>query len=219
MKLVRSIGVLLAVALGAAACRPAPRPDRATQQLLLAALRQTLGEALRRILRQNLQRFLQNNAAHAAVPVGKVGRGSGDLHAPLQHGADRIALQPVKGGVEHRAGADDAVAELIGDHAEGPPVVGQDDQLDIHILELVGHGHAVARVGGKELRVHHIGRDARVDGALHGIGVPLGADDRHQLQIRYLVEIDGVQDGLQLGALPGCENRRSHHCFLLNPLV
>ena len=29
------IGVLLAVALGAAACRPAPRPDRATQQLLL----------------------------------------------------------------------------------------------------------------------------------------------------------------------------------------
>ena len=35
MKLVRSIGVLLAVALGVAACRPAPRPDRATQQLLL----------------------------------------------------------------------------------------------------------------------------------------------------------------------------------------
>ena len=29
------IGVLLAVVLGAAACRPAPRPDRATQQLLL----------------------------------------------------------------------------------------------------------------------------------------------------------------------------------------
>jgi cell division protein FtsB len=29
------IGLLLAVALGAAACRPAPRPDRATQQLLL----------------------------------------------------------------------------------------------------------------------------------------------------------------------------------------
>ena len=35
MKPVRSIGVLLAVALGVAACRPAPRPDRATQQLLL----------------------------------------------------------------------------------------------------------------------------------------------------------------------------------------
>lgn len=29
------IGLLLAAALGAAACRPAPRPDRATQQLLL----------------------------------------------------------------------------------------------------------------------------------------------------------------------------------------
>ena len=35
MKPVRSIGVLLAVALGVAACRPAPRPDRATQRLLL----------------------------------------------------------------------------------------------------------------------------------------------------------------------------------------
>ena len=35
MKPVRSIGVLLAVALGVAACRPAPRPDRGTQQLLL----------------------------------------------------------------------------------------------------------------------------------------------------------------------------------------
>ena len=35
MKPVRSISVLLAVALGVAACRPAPRPDRATQQLLL----------------------------------------------------------------------------------------------------------------------------------------------------------------------------------------
>ena len=35
MKSVRSIGVLLAVALGVAACRPAPRPDRATQRLLL----------------------------------------------------------------------------------------------------------------------------------------------------------------------------------------
>ena len=35
MKSVRSIGVLLAVALGVAACRPAPRPDRGTKQLLL----------------------------------------------------------------------------------------------------------------------------------------------------------------------------------------
>ena len=35
MKPLRSIGVLLAVALGVAACRPAPRPDRGTQQLLL----------------------------------------------------------------------------------------------------------------------------------------------------------------------------------------
>ena len=35
MKLIRYIGVLLAVALGAAACRPVPRPDRGTQQLLL----------------------------------------------------------------------------------------------------------------------------------------------------------------------------------------
>ena len=35
MKSVRSIGVLLAVALGVAACRPAPRPDRGTRQLLL----------------------------------------------------------------------------------------------------------------------------------------------------------------------------------------
>ncbi len=35
MKPFRSIGVLLAVALGVAACRPAPRPDRGTQQLLL----------------------------------------------------------------------------------------------------------------------------------------------------------------------------------------
>ena len=35
MKYIRYIGVLLAVALGAAACRPVPRPDRGTQQLLL----------------------------------------------------------------------------------------------------------------------------------------------------------------------------------------
>ena len=35
MKPVRSISVLLAVALGVAACRPSPRPDRGTQQLLL----------------------------------------------------------------------------------------------------------------------------------------------------------------------------------------
>ena len=35
MKSVRSIVVLLAVALGVAACRPVPRPDRETQQLLL----------------------------------------------------------------------------------------------------------------------------------------------------------------------------------------
>ena len=35
MKPVRSISVLLAVALGVAACRPAPRPDRGTKQLLL----------------------------------------------------------------------------------------------------------------------------------------------------------------------------------------
>ena len=35
MNSVRSIGVLLAVALGVAACRPAPRPDRGTKQLLL----------------------------------------------------------------------------------------------------------------------------------------------------------------------------------------
>ena len=35
MKRIRCIGVLLAVALGAAACRPVPRPDRGTQQLLL----------------------------------------------------------------------------------------------------------------------------------------------------------------------------------------
>ena len=36
MKSVRSIVVLLAAALGVAACRPVPRPDRETQQLLLA---------------------------------------------------------------------------------------------------------------------------------------------------------------------------------------
>ena len=35
MKSVRSIVVLLAAALGVAACRPVPRPDRETQQLLL----------------------------------------------------------------------------------------------------------------------------------------------------------------------------------------
>ena len=103
------------------------------------------------------------------------------------------------------------VSELIGHHAQGQVVTRQDHQLDVHVPQLVGHGHAVAGHVGEELRVHHIGGHAGVGRPGHGIVLPPGADHRHQLEIRDLFEIHGVQDRLEPTPVAGGQDRRANH--------
>ena len=185
--------------------------DRVGQKAPLGLLRHAAGKCLGRVVRQDDHRALVDDAAHAAVAVGKERGRAGELAAAREHRLAHVALDLLKGGIERGAGADDSVFELVGDHAQRYAVVGQQDKLDVHVLELVRHRHAVRRHRGKQIRIHHIGGNAGIQRPLHHIGVFFRRDHRDELEFRQLAEVHRVEDRLELYAVAGRKCSRSDH--------
>ena len=124
----------------------------------------------------------------------------------------RVAAQRLERRDERRLHCNDLVAKalrrLAADTGIKPRV---DDQLDIHILELVADGHVVRRVVREHGRLDDDSLDAGVARALERIGVGVGRDDGDELQLRDLTEEHGVQQTLQFCSLAGNQNSAADH--------
>ena len=86
-----------------------------------------------------------------------------------------------------------------------------DDELDVHVLELVADGHVVRRVVREHGRLDDDGLDAGVARALERVGIGVGRDDGDELQLRDLAEEHGVQQTLQFCSLAGNQNSTADH--------
>ena len=84
---------------------------------------------------------------------------------------------------------------------------GQYHQVDIQSLQLVYQGRSHGLAGGVVLSGRHIAGDAGGLGPLQGIGAGGGGNDSGDSTVDQLTPPLGVDEGVEIGAAPGYQNR------------